>query len=74
MFTGCKSYEAIAQFGRDKGFALAHALGFTRGKTPCKSTLSVLFRALDAAAFKDRDRERPDIGDQVPLGVLGIDR
>jgi hypothetical protein len=53
MLTGCKSYEAIAQFGRDKGAALAHALGFRRGKTPCKSTFSVLFRDLDVAAFED---------------------
>jgi DDE family transposase len=52
MLTGCKGYEAIAQFGRDKGAALAHALGFRRGKTPAKSTFSVLFRALDVAAFE----------------------
>src|SRR3954469_4578228 len=52
MLTGCKSYQAIAQFGRDKGFPLAHALGFTRGKTPTKSTFSVLFRRLDVAAFE----------------------
>jgi hypothetical protein len=52
MLTGCKSYTAIAQFGRDKGFALAAALGFRRGKTPTKSTLSVLFRALDVTAFE----------------------
>jgi hypothetical protein len=52
MLTGCKTYEAIAQFGRDKGFALAHALGFRRGKTPCKSTLSELFRDIDIAAFE----------------------
>jgi DDE_Tnp_1-associated/Transposase DDE domain len=52
MLTGCKSYEAIAQFGRDHGFALAHALGFRRGKTPCKSTLSILLRALDIDAFE----------------------
>jgi len=52
MLTGAKSYTAIAQFGRDKGFALAAALGFRRGKTPTKSTLSVLFRALDVAAFE----------------------
>lgn len=52
MLTGCKSYQAIAQFGRQRGFALAHALGFTRGKTPCKSTFSVLFRAIDVAAFE----------------------
>ena len=47
MLTGCKSYHAIAQFGRDKGKALAFALGFRRGKTPAKSTFSEIFRALD---------------------------
>lgn len=52
MLTGCRGYEAIAQLGRDKGHALAHALGFRRGKTPCKSTLSELFRALDIDAFE----------------------
>jgi predicted transposase YbfD/YdcC len=52
MLTGAKSYTAVAQFGRDKGFALAIALGFRRGKTPAKSTLSVLFRALDITAFE----------------------
>jgi DDE_Tnp_1-associated/Transposase DDE domain len=52
MLAGAKSYQAIAQFGRDKGFALAHALGFTRGKTPTKSTFSVLFRMLDVQAFE----------------------
>lgn len=52
MLTGIKSYAGIAQFGRDKGFALAHALGFRRGKTPTVSTLSELFRALDIAAFE----------------------
>jgi DDE family transposase len=52
MLTGAKSYSAIAQFGRDRGFALAWALGFRRGKTPTKSTLSELFRALDVTAFE----------------------
>lgn len=52
MLSGCKSYEAIAQFGREKGAELAWALGFRRGKTPAKSTLSILFRALDVAAFE----------------------
>jgi hypothetical protein len=52
MLTGSKSYTAIAQFGRDKGFGLAHALGFRRGKTPTKSTLSALFRAIDVVAFE----------------------
>lgn len=52
MLTGCKSYQAIAQFGRDKGFALAHILGFRRGKTPTKATYSLLFRRLDVVAFE----------------------
>jgi hypothetical protein len=52
MLTGCKTYEAIVQFGRQKGVPLAHALGFRRGKTPCKSTFSEIFRALDVVAFE----------------------
>jgi hypothetical protein len=52
MLTGCKSYQAIDQFGRDKGFALAQLLGFRRGKTPTKATYSVLFRRLDVVAFE----------------------
>ncbi len=52
MLGGAKGYQAIAQFGREKGFALAHALGFTRGKTPTKSTFSILFRILDVNAFE----------------------
>ena len=52
MLTGCKSYTAVAQFGRDKGIGLAHALGFRRRKTPAKSLLSTLFRRLDVTAFE----------------------
>jgi hypothetical protein len=52
MRTGCKSYTAIAPFGRDQGAALAFALGFRRGKTPTKSRLSTLFRRLDGTAFE----------------------
>lgn len=52
MLSGCKTYQAIAQFGRDKGFTLAHLLGFRRGKTPTKSTYSILFRKIDVVAFE----------------------
>src|SRR5947209_17592930 len=52
LLAGQKSLEAIAQFGRDHGKALAFALGFRRGKTPAKSTLSKIFRALDIDAFE----------------------
>jgi hypothetical protein len=53
ILAGCKSLEAIAQFGRDHGKALAHALGFTRVKTPNKSCLSKLFRRLDVSALEE---------------------
>lgn len=52
MLRGCKGPTAIAQFGRDHGVALAHALGFLRGKTPAPSCLSELFSRLDAPAFE----------------------
>jgi hypothetical protein len=52
MLRGCKGPTAIAQFGRDHGVALAHALGFRRGKTPAPSCLCDLYRALDANAFE----------------------
>jgi|SRR5579872_855081 len=52
MLRGCKGPTAISQFGRDYGVALAHALGFRRGKTPAPSCLCELYRALDAAAFE----------------------
>jgi hypothetical protein len=53
ILAGMKSLEAIAPFGRDHGPPLAHALGFTRGKTPNKSCLSKLFRRLDVAALEE---------------------
>jgi hypothetical protein len=52
MLTGAKGYSAIAQFGRDKGAALALALGFRRGKTLAKSALAELLARLDAPAFE----------------------
>ena len=52
ILAGCKSLEAIAQFGREHGPALTHALGFTRGDCPTKSCLSKLFRRLDIDAFE----------------------
>jgi hypothetical protein len=52
MLRGCRGPVAIAQFGRDYGTELAHALGFTRGKTPASSSLSELFGRLDAVAFE----------------------
>jgi hypothetical protein len=52
MLRGCKGPVAIAQFGRDHGVALAHALGFTRGKTPVASCLSKLLSRIDPVSFE----------------------
>src|SRR5205085_3054047 len=52
MLRGCKGPVAIAQFGRDYGTPLAHALGFRRGKTPAPSCLSETFSRLDPVAFE----------------------
>ena len=48
-----RTVACIARLGRLYGAPLAHALGFRRGKTPAKSSLSELFGAPDVAALKD---------------------
>ena len=52
MMAGCNSLSAIAQFGRDRGCAIAFPLGFRRGKTPNKSCFGKIFRRLDPASFE----------------------
>ena len=52
MLSGCRSLYAIAQFGRDRGRAFALELGFTRGQTPCCTTLHYLFARLDRSKFE----------------------
>ena len=52
MLSGARSLQAIAQFGRDRGQAFAHSLGFTREATPCCATLHYLFAALERGAFE----------------------
>jgi hypothetical protein len=53
VLAGCRSLQAVAQFGRDHGIAMAHALGFRKAKTPAPSTFSELFRNLDVTAVED---------------------
>jgi len=71
MLAGMKRLEAIAQFGRDHGPGLAHALGFRRKKTPAQSTLSEIFRAIDRDAFEAALRAwgqgRPADGDALAV-------
>jgi hypothetical protein len=72
MLAGMRSLEAIAQFARDHGTPLTHALGFTSRRTPCKATLSNLLRRLDVAAYEAAlarwvAARCPDLGDQLCL-------
>jgi hypothetical protein len=51
ILSGAKTLTDIAQFGRRRK-KLCKAIGFTRKKSPCISTLHYLFKALDAAVFE----------------------
>jgi predicted transposase YbfD/YdcC len=43
MMCGCKTYSAIAQWGRDYDQRFIKALGFTHDKTPCAATFCNVF-------------------------------
>ena len=52
MLCGARSLYAISQWGRDQGQEVSEALGFTRERTPCVSTLHQVFSRLDREAFE----------------------
>ena len=52
MLCGARSLYAISQWGRDQGLEVSQALGFTRERTPCVSTLHQVFRRLDRDVFE----------------------
>lgn len=52
MLCGCRSLYAISQWGWDQGLEVSQALGFTRERTPCVSTLHQVFSRLDREAFE----------------------
>jgi len=52
VLAGCRSIQSVAQFGRDHGIHMAHALGFNKARTPAPSTFCELFRQLDVAAVE----------------------
>ena len=51
MLCGSRSYSAIAEWGRNYGARIAHALGFTHN-TPCAATLHTVFRHVDRDAVE----------------------
>jgi hypothetical protein len=72
LLAGMKSLEAIAQFARDHGLPFRLTLGFTRLDSPCKATLSNLFRALDIDTYERAlaawlAARCPDLGDTLAL-------
>jgi len=52
MFAGQSSYEAIVQYGHERGWPFLQLLGFTRRRGLCKATYSQVFRRIDVAAFE----------------------
>jgi len=52
MLAGMTSYEAIVDYGRERGGDFLRLLGFTRRRGLCKATYSRVFRRLDVAAFE----------------------
>ena len=60
ILCGARSPYAVSQWGRDQGEEVAEALGFTRQRTPCVSTLHQVFSRLDQEAFEcELGRSRP---------------
>src|SRR5215813_8320388 len=51
MLCGYRSYSAIAEWGRNCGIGMAHALGVTHN-TPCAATLHTVFRHVDRDAVE----------------------
>ena len=54
MLGGMTSYEAIVQYGKERGREFLYLLGFTRGRGLCKATYSRVFRRIDVADFEAR--------------------
>ena len=54
MLAGMTSYEAIVQYGQERGGEFLRLLGFTRRRGLCKATYSRIFRRIDVLDFESR--------------------
>jgi predicted transposase YbfD/YdcC len=54
MLAGMTSYEAIVDYGKERGGEFLRLLGFTRRRGLCKATYSRVFRRIDVADFESR--------------------
>src|SRR5690349_9191177 len=54
MLAGMTSYEAIVQYGKERGWEFLRLLGFTTRWGLCKATYSRVFRRIDVAEFEAR--------------------
>jgi hypothetical protein len=54
MLAGMTSYEAITDYGKERGGEFLKLLGFTRRRGLCKATDSRVFRRIDVADFERR--------------------
>jgi DDE_Tnp_1-associated len=54
MLAGMTSYEAIVQYGKERGRDFLYLLGFIRGRVLCKATYSRISRRIDVADFEAR--------------------
>jgi hypothetical protein len=54
LLAGLTSYEAIVDYGKERGWEFRQLLGFTRKRGLCKATYSRVFRRIDVADFEVR--------------------
>ena len=52
MLAGMTSYEAIVQYGKERGWGFLQLLGFTTKWGLCKATYSRVFRRIDVVDFE----------------------
>jgi hypothetical protein len=57
LLAGMTSYEAIVDYGQERGWEFCQLLGFTRKRGLCKATYSRVFRRIDVADFETRVRQ-----------------